>query len=149
MRRPATPIQRRRLLYAGAAVLVLGLGLLWRSKLLPLPGALSKYGGDALWALMVFLGVGFVRPRSSTVRIGLFALTFAWSIEFLQLYHAPWIDGLRATLPGRLILGSTFNAPDLLAYVVGIGVGMWAERLMPESWITAPSTGERYGRSSR
>ncbi|MFO1458361.1 MAG: DUF2809 domain-containing protein [Verrucomicrobiota bacterium] len=122
------PPHRNRLLYAGAVVLVLGLGLLWRSKLLPLPVAITKYGGDALWALMVFLGIGFIRPMSPTLQVGLTALGFAWVIEFLQLYHAPWIDGLRATLPGRLILGSTFNAPDLLAYAVGIGVGMWAER---------------------
>lgn len=121
--------QRSRFRYAGAVVLVLGLGLLWRSKLLPLPGAISKYGGDALWALMVFFGMGFVRPRCSTVRIGLLALGFAWSIEFLQLYHAPWMDGLRATIPGRLILGSTFNAPDLLAYAAGIAAGLWVERI--------------------
>lgn len=129
MRRTASSIQRRRPLYAGAALLVVGIGLLWRSGLLPLPSLLTKYGGDALWALMVFLGMGFLSPRSSTGRIGLLALAFAWSIEFLQLYHAPWMDGLRGTVPGRLILGSTFNAPDLVAYAVGVAAGMWAERI--------------------
>jgi hypothetical protein len=48
-------------------------------------------------------------------------------VEFLQLYHAPCIDAIRATRPGRLVLGTTFNAPDLLAYPVGIALGAWAE----------------------
>jgi hypothetical protein len=53
----------------------------------------------------------------------LLALAFAWGVEFSQLYHAPWIDAVRATLPGRLVLGTTFNWPDLLAYALGVGLG--------------------------
>lgn len=55
------------------------------------------------------------------------ALVFSWSIEFLQLYHAPWIDSIRSTLMGRLVLGSTFNSPDLIAYLVGIAIGVSVE----------------------
>ena len=109
-------------------MLVIGIGLLWRSKLLPLPQFVAKYGGDSLWALVVFLCFGFAFPRSSTTRIALLAIGFAWSVEFLQLYHAPWIDGIRATRLGHLVLGNVFNSPDLLAYAVGVGLGAWAER---------------------
>ncbi len=128
MRAATIPIQRSRPFYALAAALVIGTGLLWRSGLLPLPNFIAKYGGDSLWALVVFLGFGFVYSRISTTRLGVIAVCFAWAIEFLQLYHADWIDGIRATLLGRLILGTTFNSPDLLAYVVGIAVGVLAER---------------------
>ena len=123
------PVQRSRLIYALAGALVIGTGLLWRSGLLPLPSFLVKYGGDSLWALVVFLCFGFVFRRSSTVRIALGALCFAWSVEFLQLYHAPWIDGIRSTRLGRVVLGTTFNSPDLLAYVVGIALGALAEHV--------------------
>jgi hypothetical protein len=109
-------------------VLVMAAGLLWRSPWVPLPVFARKYGGDALWALLAFVGIGFLAPRQSTVRTALAALVFAWAIEFSQLYHAPWIDAVRATRLGGLILGSTFNAPDLLAYAVGIAVGAWVER---------------------
>ena len=122
--------QRNRLLYAIAATLVIALGLLWRSPLLTLPPFITKYGGDALWAIVVFLTFGFIFTRGSTLRIALLSLAFAWSVELLQLYHATWIDTLRATLPGRLILGSTFNAPDLLAYAFGIILGVCAETLL-------------------
>jgi hypothetical protein len=109
------------------AVMVIGTGLFWRSGLLPISSFLSKYGGDALWALLVFLGFGFVFARASTVRIALIAVGFAWSIEFLQLYHAPWIDSIRSTRFGQLVLGSIFNSPDLIAYAVGIVFGAFVE----------------------
>ncbi len=122
------PFRRSWPFYALGAVLVIGMGLFWRSGILPLSSVLAKYGGDSLWALLVFLGFGFAFSRSSTLRIVLIAVCFAWSIEFLQLYHAPWIDLVRSTRVGRSILGSTFNSPDLLAYVVGIAFGAFAER---------------------
>ena len=122
-----TPLHRHRGWYALAVVLVIGLGLLWRSRLLPLSSFIAKYGGDALWALVVFLGFGFLFTRLSTLRVALLALCFAWSIEFLQLYHAHWIDFIRSSRLGHLVLGSTFNTPDLLAYVVGITIAAIVE----------------------
>jgi len=110
-------------------MLAIGFGLVWRSGLLPLPGAIAKYGGDSLWALVVFLCLGFVNPRNSTARNGIIAVCFAWSVEFLQLYHAGWIDEIRSTRLGRLVLGTTFNGLDLLAYVIGIALGYVAERV--------------------
>lgn len=121
------PVRRSRAVYAIAVVMVIGAGLLWRSGWVPLPRSVSKYGGDALWALMVFFGLGFVFVRVSTLRVAASAVCFAWSVEFLQLYHAPWIDGIRSTRLGHLVLGSVFNGPDLMAYVVGIAVGVVVE----------------------
>lgn len=127
---PSTqPIQRNRWRYAAAAAAVIGMGLFWRSGILPLSSFASKYGGDALWALMVFLGFGFVFKRASTLQIAVWSICFAWGIELLQLYHAPWIDALRAHRLGHLVLGSAFNAPDLVAYTIGVAVGAAAEKL--------------------
>lgn len=112
---------RNRVLYALLALAVIAAGLLWRSGLIPLPGWLSNNGGDASWALMVFVGFGFLLPRASTLTVALLALTFAWGVEISQLYHAPWLEAIRATIPGRLVLGTTFNWPDLIAYALGVG----------------------------
>ena len=127
MNSSTTPVQRSRLAYGSATALVIGAGLLWRSELVPLPSLLAKYGGDLLWALVVFLGFGFVFRRSSTVQVALGAVCFAWSVEFLQLYHAPWIDVIRSTRLGQLVLGTSFNSPDLIAYVIGIALGAFTE----------------------
>lgn len=124
----APPPSRNRVLYAGLALAVVMCGLLWRSGLTPLPQWLSNNGGDTLWALMVFVGFGFLLPRASTGMIALTALAFSWGVEFSQLYHAPWIDAIRATLPGKLVLGNTFNWADLVAYALGIAAGAVVER---------------------
>jgi hypothetical protein len=123
------PAWRNRLAYAVAVGVVIGTGLVWRSGLIALPNFVAKYGGDALWALVVFLCLGFVFHRSSPMRIALAAVCFAWAIEFLQLYHGEWIDAVRSTRPGQLLLGSTFNSPDLIAYVIGIALGAFVERV--------------------
>ena len=52
MQRNSLP--RHRPWYAILIALVMAAGVLWRSQLLPLPWFAAKYGGDALWALMVF-----------------------------------------------------------------------------------------------
>jgi len=50
------------------------------------------------------------------------ALVTAYLDEFSQIYQAPWINGIRATTVGHLILGSTFSWWDMLSYTVGVGV---------------------------
>jgi hypothetical protein len=45
---------RSRIAYALSAVVVVAVGPIWRSHLLPLSPFLRKYGGDALWAVLVF-----------------------------------------------------------------------------------------------
>lgn len=121
------PASRSRALYGLLLAAVITTGLLWRSRLMPLPPFALKYGGDALWALMVFVGFGLLLPRRSTLLLAALAIGFSTAVEFSQLYHAPWIEALRATLPGRLILGSTFNWPDLPAYALGVALGACAE----------------------
>ncbi len=123
----SSTLRRSRGRYAFAIVLVLLGGLLWRSHLIPLSPFLSKYGGDALWALLVFCGFGFLFATISPLRLAIVSLGFAWAIEFSQLYHAPWFDSIRALRIGHLVFGSTFNPPDLLAYLAGVAVGMFAE----------------------
>jgi hypothetical protein len=74
--------------------------------------------------------IAISNPRSPAIHpptIALLALAFAWGEEFSQLYHAPWIDTIRATILGKLALGNTFNWPDLPAYAVGIALGASAE----------------------
>ena len=125
---PGSPPSRSRVLSASSTGLVIAAGLALRARMIPLPAFVTKYGGDALWALMVFCGVEFLLQRASTARVGLIAICFSCAVEFSQLYHAPWIDAVRGTRLGRLALGSTFNWPDFVAYAVGVGVGMMLEK---------------------
>src|SRR6266496_250381 len=124
------PPPRSRVLSAVAMGLVIAAGLALRARMIPLPAFVIKYGGGALWALMVFCGVGFLFRRVSTLRVGLIAICISCVVEFSQLYHAPWIDAVRATRLGGLALGATFNWPDFIAYAVGVGVGALVETIV-------------------
>ena len=57
------------------------------------------------------------------------SLLIAFAIEFLQLYQAPWMQAVRANKLAYLVLGNGFDPLDLLAYVVGIGVGVMVDWL--------------------
>jgi hypothetical protein len=54
---------------------------------------------------------------------------FAFGIELSQLYHARWIDQIRHTRAGGLVLGYGFLWTDLLCYVIGIAIGCALEML--------------------
>ncbi|GAB3994412.1 hypothetical protein GCM10028807_32170 [Spirosoma daeguense] len=92
------------------------------------------YVGDVLWALMVFFGFAFVFRKWPTWVVAVATLAFSFFIEISQLYHAPWIDEIRAMPLGGLILGFTFVWSDLLCYSLGVGVGV-----LVETYITQPT----------
>ncbi|MGD0043864.1 MAG: DUF2809 domain-containing protein [Isosphaeraceae bacterium] len=107
------------ILIALAAVL----GISSRRFAAMLPGFIAAYAGDTLWALAAFLGFGLILPRVSTRTIAMLALAFSVAVELSQLYHAPWIDSIRHTTLGGLILGFGFVWSDLTCYSLGVGLG--------------------------
>jgi hypothetical protein len=121
---------RNRLLYGIALVVVIAAGLASRRFGHVLPVFVATYAGDTLWAAMVFVGLGFFFPRWPTRKIALAALAFAYTDEISQLYHAPWIDAIRRTTPGALVLGFGFLWSDIACYTVGVGLAAGAERLV-------------------
>lgn len=122
--------RRNRLLYAVLVLAVIAGGLASRRYPELLPARLGKYPGDALWALMVMLLYGMAWPRWSIARAAATALATSFAVEFSQLYQADWINAIRHTTPGHLVLGSAFHALDLVAYGVGVIAGVTAELLM-------------------
>ncbi len=119
---------RSRAIYALLVVVVILLGLASRTRFAP-PFA-HEYVGDALYALMIFFGFGFLFPKFPTLKIAALALAFCCLIEISQLYHAPWIDVIRHTRLGGLILGFGFLWSDLICYFMGVSFGLIIERLM-------------------
>jgi hypothetical protein len=89
-----------------------------------LPGFIAAYAGDTLWALAAFLGIGLLLPRASTWLVAILALAVSLLVETSQLYKAPWIETIRYTTLGGLILGYDFVASDLACYTVGVGLGV-------------------------
>ncbi|MCE9545238.1 MAG: DUF2809 domain-containing protein [Planctomycetia bacterium] len=121
------PRHRNRAVYVFCAAAVIALGLAVRTPAFIAPGFFSKYAGDALWAVLIFLGVGLLRPRWSTLLACGVAAELCVTVEVSQLYRAPWIDAIRQTRLGKLTLGDTFGWGDIGAYLAGIAAGMVIE----------------------
>ena len=119
------PIQDKALfrfiLFGILAVTTLLLGLLSRSDLITNGTLFTTYGGDILWAAMVYWGVALLVPQSTATTPLKVALIFSFLIEFSQLSHATWLMNLRATTLGALVLGHGFLFSDLICYTIGIG----------------------------
>ncbi len=118
------PSIRYRLLYGVVTIAVIIGGLLSRAYSSLFPELINAYLGDALYALMVYMGMSALFIKQSSVRVAWISLVFCYAVELSQLYHAPWLDTLRATRPGSLVLGHGFLWSDLLAYAMGVGVGV-------------------------
>ena len=101
-------------------MLTITLGLASRRFGSMLPAFIAQYAGDTLWATAAYFGFALVFVRWSVARLAIAAATFALTIEVSQLYHAPWIDSIRATTLGGLILGFGFLWSDLVCYAVGV-----------------------------
>lgn len=135
-------MKRNKLLYLLLTIIVMLLGLLSR-KIEGLPEIISLYSEDILWALMVFLLFAFLFNKKSTIFIISWAIICSYSIEISQLYHAPWIDAIRNTVLGGLILGFGFLWSDLVCYTIGIIIGIIIDIIINKTNIKVINNEER------
>ncbi|MFC8303556.1 DUF2809 domain-containing protein [Specibacter sp. NPDC057265] len=112
-------ISRRRGLFL-AAVCVAALGLAVHFLL---AGGFGSLFADALYTVLAYLVLAWLFPGAARHLVAWAAFAVSALIELAQL------TGLPAQLavdfpPSRLILGTTFSAPDLLAYAAG-ALAIW------------------------
>lgn len=105
-----------------AAALTVPLGLLTRAGL-PLPALIRTYGGDTLYATLVCFLVALFWRQAAAWRLALLAFGLSVAVELSQLIDTPWLESLRATLFGRLVLGAGFLWSDLVCYAGGALLG--------------------------
>ena len=120
-------VRRKRVLYLVLIIIIMILGVCSRKYGQYLPKITSEYSGDILWALMVYWGFGFLFSKSSIKYITVISLIFSFGIEISQLYQAKWINTIRETTLGALILGHGFLFSDLVCYTIGILIGVVLE----------------------
>jgi len=125
-----TQIRRSRWVYAALITVVILAGLASRSSLdTYLPALLASYTGDTLWALTVFLCLGFVFRTLRPWRVALVAIIIAFLVEVSQLYQADWINAIRSNRLAALLIGQGFKWSDLACYTTGIAMGFAGELL--------------------
>ena len=120
-------MKRNRILYLILLIAVMVSGLLSRKYAALLPLWLNDYLGDALWAAMIFVGFAFLFHNKNSSRIATVSLVFCYLIEISQLYQADWINAIRHTTLGGLVLGFGFLWSDIWAYTMGVAAAWLLE----------------------
>ncbi|WP_371478183.1 DUF2809 domain-containing protein [Kitasatospora sp. NBC_00315] len=113
-----------RLAALGAAALTVAVGLGSRGVL---PGEGAKVAGDVLYTVLVYALVVLAAPRVRPERAAPVALGVSWAVEFFQATGIP-AELSRWSVLARLVLGTTFNVPDLFWYVAGAALGRLVHR---------------------
>jgi len=117
-------IKLSRLSYLLMAFIVICLGLLSRRMSAYIPDLVDLFLGDSLWALMIYFFIRMIFIKLPLEKVAYIGILFCFIIELSQLYHSNWIDAIRETTLGGLVLGYGFLWSDLAAYMLGIGFGI-------------------------
>jgi hypothetical protein len=81
---------------------------------------------EIFWCLLILLFLPKVKPWI----IALSVLVVTCILEFMQLWHPPFLEIFRSNFIGRTLLGTTFTWTDFPYYFLGSGIGwLWIKHL--------------------
>jgi len=81
---------------------------------------------EIFWCLLILLFLPRVKPW--IIALCVFFVTCI--LEFMQLWHTPFLEILRSNFMGRTLLGTTFTWTDFPYYFLGSGIGwLWIKHL--------------------
>ncbi len=75
---------------------------------------------EVFWCLLFF---GFAPYHSNIIKIPLAVFIVTCLLEVLQLWKLPILESIRASLFGKLLLGTTFSWWDFPYYLIGCILG--------------------------
>ncbi|MBF2006141.1 MAG: DUF2809 domain-containing protein [Chlorogloeopsis fritschii C42_A2020_084] len=118
-----TNIRRRTIL---SLAIILSIGLLYSHYRYSTWWLNQEVGGifyQIFWCLFAFL---FIPNRSSVWQIPLWALVITCLLEFMQLWHPPFLNWVRSFWWGKMLIGTAFTWADFPYYFIGSGLGwLW------------------------
>ncbi|NJR37870.1 MAG: DUF2809 domain-containing protein [Leptolyngbyaceae cyanobacterium CSU_1_4] len=79
--------------------------------------------GSLAYQVLLMLIASFFYPRASLVKIAVWVCVASCVGELLQLWQPPFLQSIRATWLGRIVLGNTFTLSDFPPYAVGSFLG--------------------------
>ncbi|MBL0358081.1 MAG: DUF2809 domain-containing protein [Chitinophagaceae bacterium] len=126
----------RRLIYAVLFIFCTWLAITTRTHASWFHPLVVKYGGDIIWAGMFLFFLRIFFTSMKLWKLALICFGLGVLDELLQLYHAPWIEAIRHTRLGGLMLGFGFLWSDIVCYAVGTliasGLVVMIERVVRE-----------------
>ena len=109
----------RKIIYCFLFVFCAWLAIATRTHASWFPPFIAEYGGDTIWAGMFLFFLRIFFGKTSLWKLALINVGLGVADEALQLYHAPWIESIRHTRIGGLMLGFGFLWSDIICYAVG------------------------------
>ena len=137
--RDQSPVRKRVLL---SLLVVTPLGFAFKFYAGPGRNWLNNYAAGVPYEIFWCLVLLFLWPRRRhTARIAAGVLAATCTLEVLQLWHPPALEGIRATFLGRTLIGNAFSWWDFPHYILGCVLGwLWMRRLLASG---GPHQGER------
>lgn len=89
---------------------------------------IRPYAGDVLVVIMIYC---FIRAyfEASVLKVALWVLAFAFTLEILQYFQIIDLLGLRHNKLARIVIGTQFEWLDLVAYAAGTGIVIAVEHM--------------------
>lgn len=113
---------------AAVAVIAVGLGA---------TAVGADLAGGVLYAVLVALLIALVLPRLRPTAVGGLAALVCFTVEVAQLSGAP-AAAVQAVSALRYVLGTTFDAVDLVAYLIGATLGAVVVQVLNQRAHTGP-----------
>lgn len=73
------------------------------------------------WTALILL----IQPRYHPKNVAFWVFIVNVFLEILQLWHPPFLEAIRATFLGRMLLGTTFVFSDFIYYGIGALFSAW------------------------
>ncbi len=94
----------------------------------------NDYGAGVLYVVFwcLFFHLIFCRKKNA-LKIAVWVLVATCLLEVLQLWHAPFLQAIRAIYICGLLIGNTFVWLDLPHYVLGAVIGFFLIKLLEKT----------------
>ena len=117
------------ILYFGLAIVILGIEILIAK--FAHDQIIRPYIGDLLVVILMYCIVkSFLNTRVLTTALSV--LIFSYIIETLQYFHTVDRLGLQDSKIARLIMGTSFEWIDLVAYTIGTALILYFEKVIAD-----------------
>jgi hypothetical protein len=116
-------MSKNRLLIILGIIVIVPAGFLTKFYTGPAQSWVNNSCGGLLYEVFWCLVFALLFPTARPVKIALWVFLITCCLEFLQLWHSPFLEIIRINFIGRTILGNSFNWGDFPYYVLGSSAG--------------------------
>jgi len=116
-------MNRQRLIIFLLLIIIIPIGFLTKFYTGPFSIWVNNSLGGLFYEIFWCLVIAFIFVKAQPIKIGIWVFVVTCLLEFLQLWHPPFLELFRNNFFGRTILGSSFNWMDFPYYFFGSLMG--------------------------